>query len=303
MTLPIIRERLPGEPAPPRMAEVLRARLRRGTGILALPCPYDGLSARLAAQAGYEAMFMGGYALVASRFGFPDIGLATQGEMVEAARVVAASAGVPVLADGDTGHGGSMNVRRTVQSMDAAGVAAVMIEDQLSPKRCGHLAGKQIVDRTEAVLRVRTAVRAAEQSAGRVLILARTDARNIAGLEEAIWRMQAFEAEGAELLFMESPHDEREMAESNQAVSSPTLANVLEGGLSPILPRARLEALGFAMAAYPIALIGAAGHAARAALAAIAAEEAGPPRLSHAELLDATGYTQVEAALRALDEG
>jgi 2-methylisocitrate lyase-like PEP mutase family enzyme len=241
---------------------------------------------------------MGGYALVASRFGFPDIGLATQTEMLEASRVLTASAGVPVLADGDTGHGGAMNIRRTVLAMAQAGVAAVMIEDQVSPKRCGHLAGKEIVDREQAVLRIRAAVRSAEEARGRIMILARTDARNVAGLEEAIWRMQAFAAEGAELLFMESPLDEREMEISNQAVADrPTLANVLEGGLSPVLSPNRLEALGFAMVAYPIALIGAAGHAVSATLEALANDRIGPPRLSHPELLTATGYVDVEHQL------
>ncbi len=287
----------PGGIAAADMAARLRARLQHGP-ILKLPCPYDGLSARLAAQAGFEAVFMGGYALVASRFGFPDIGLATQTEMLEASRVLTASAGVPVLADGDTGHGGAMNIRRTVLSMAQAGVAAVMIEDQVSPKRCGHLAGKQIVDREEAVLRIRAAVRSAEEAGAKIMILARTDARNVAGLDEALWRMQAFADEGAELLFMESPHDEREMEISNKAgAGRPTLANVLEGGLSPILPPDRLEALGFAMAAYPIALIGAAGYAVSATLEALANDGTGPPRLSHAELLDATGYLGVERQL------
>jgi 2-methylisocitrate lyase-like PEP mutase family enzyme len=191
-----------------------------------------------------------------------------------------------------------MNIRRTVLSMAQAGVAAVMIEDQVSPKRCGHLAGKQIVDREEAVLRIRAAVRSAEETGAKIMILARTDARNVAGLDEALWRMQAFADEGAELLFMESPHDEREMEISNEAAAGrPTLANVLEGGLSPILPSGRLEALGFAMVAYPIALIGAAGYAVSATLEALANDGIGPPRLSHAELLDATGYLGVERQL------
>jgi 2-methylisocitrate lyase-like PEP mutase family enzyme len=252
----------------------------------------------LAARAGFEAVFMGGYALVASRFGFPDIGLATQTEMLEASRVLTASAGVPVLADGDTGHGGVMNIRRTVLSMAQAGVAAVMIEDQVSPKRCGHLAGKQIVDRNEAVLRIRAAVRSAQETGAKIMILARTDARNVAGLDEALWRMQAFADEGAELLFMESPHDEREMEASNKvAAGRPTLANVLEGGLTPVLPPSKLEELGFAMAAYPIALIGAAGYAVSATLEALANGHSGPPRLSHSDLLDATGYLGVQDQL------
>lgn len=272
-------------------ADRLRALLARDA-LLLLPCPYDALSARLTARAGFEAMFMGGYATVASRFAFPDIGLVTATEMLEAARaVVRAASPCPVLVDGDTGYGGDANIRRTVLDLAQAGAAAVMIEDQTWPKRCGHLPGKSVVDAAEAVARIRAAVRAREETGDRILILARTDARALLGLDAALDRVRAFADAGADLLFMEAPQSEAEMAAFTAATPLPCLANMLEGGATPILPPARLRALGFAMAAWPINLLGAAAQAVDQALAAIArGGEGAPPRMSHRRLLEVTGY-------------
>lgn len=260
-------------------------------GILVLPCPYDALSARLSAEAGFEAMFMGGYASVAARFAFPDIGLASATEMLETARtLVRAAGGRPVLCDGDTGYGGDANVRRTVLDLAQAGAAAVMIEDQSWPKRCGHLPGKSVVPFDEALARVRAAVRAREETGGRILVLARTDARATDGLEAALERVRAFTDAGADMLFMEAPRSKQEMAAFTSATDRPCLANMLEDGATPILPPRELEALGFAMVAYPLTLVGAAAYAVREALDAIASGHAYKPRVPHGELLRLTGF-------------
>jgi 2-methylisocitrate lyase-like PEP mutase family enzyme len=260
--------------------------------LLLLPCPYDALSARLAVEAGFKAMFMGGYASVASRFAFPDIGLASATEMLETARAVVRAAGpVPVICDGDTGYGGDANVRRTVQDLAAAGAAAVMIEDQTWPKRCGHLPGKDVVPRQEAVARIRAAVRAREETRDGILILARTDARGVLGLDEALARVRAFADEGADMLFMEAPQDEREMAAFTAVCNVPCLANMLEDGKTPILPPERLRELGFKMAAYPISLLGAAAAGVQEALANIAQGRPTERRVTHMELLRLTGFS------------
>jgi len=274
----------------PSAPSALRAALGE-SGLLLLPCPYDALSARLAVEAGFKAMFMGGYAAVASRFAFPDIGLVSATEMLETARAIAgAAAPVPVICDGDTGYGGDANVRRTVMDLSAAGAAAVMIEDQTWPKRCGHLPGKDVVPRAEAIARIRAAVRAREETREGILILARTDARGVHGLDEALDRLRAFADEGADMLFMEAPQDEREMTAFTGLRNLPCLANMLEDGKTPILPPARLEALGFKMAAYPISLLGAAAAGVRDALAGIAEGAPTRRRVPHAELLRLTGY-------------
>ncbi|MGP1396430.1 MAG: isocitrate lyase/PEP mutase family protein [Inquilinaceae bacterium] len=283
--------------AVPGQADRLRALIARQE-ILVLPCPYDALSARLAAEAGFDAMFMGGYGAVASRFAFPDIGLASATEMLETARAIIRAAGRPVICDGDTGYGGDANIRRTVLDLAQAGAAAVMIEDQTWPKRCGHLSGKSVVPFAEAVARIDAAVRAREESGGRILILARTDARGVEDLESALDRIRAFADAGADMLFMETPRSEAEMEAFTRASDLPCLANMLEGGASPILPPARLQELGFAMVAYPITLIGAAAAGVRDALAAIATGRPSDRRLSHAELLRLTGYGEPAATVR-----
>ena len=194
-----------------------------------------------------------------------------------------------------------MNVRRTVLDLARVGAAAVMIEDQVWPKRCGHLDGKRIVDRREAVIRIRAAVRAREEAGGRILILARTDARGVAGLDEALWRVAAFTDEGADIIFMESPESEQEMVAGNEATDLPTMANMLERGKTPILPPPRLEELGYSIAAYPLTLLGAAAHAVRLALNALLQGEPFDDALSHEEILRVTGYGAVRAYEAELD--
>ena len=274
----------PHRPAPER----LRALLAEGR-LLVLPCPYDGLSARMVARAGFRAAFMGGYAVAAGRFGWPDIGLVTPTEMLESARTIVRASGLPVLVDGDTGYGGEANIARTVADLAQAGAAAVMIEDQTWPKRCGHIAGKQVVGLDEAVARIRAAAAARDATPSRPLILARTDARALHGMDEALARIRAFAEAGADLLFLEAPETEAEMRAFTAATPLPCLANMLAGGRTPRLPPDRLQALGFAMAAWPLDLIGAAAQALDSALAHLGGP-GGPPAKAHAELLDITGF-------------
>ena len=211
----------------------LRALLQRGD-LLVMPCCFDALSARLIEDAGFPLTFMSGFAVSATRLGLPDTGLISYGEMLDQGRNICGAVRIPVLGDGDTGHGNAMNVRRTVEGFAAAGFAAVMIEDQVAPKRCGHTRGKAVVDREEALVRIRAAVDAREAGAD-ILILARTDARATHGLDEAIARAQAFAGQGADILFVEAPADEAEMAAICRQAPGRHMANMLEGGVTPWL--------------------------------------------------------------------
>jgi 2-methylisocitrate lyase-like PEP mutase family enzyme len=231
-----------------------------------MPCCFDALSARLIEEAGFPLTFMSGFAVAASRLGLPDTGLISYGEMVDQGRNICQAVGIPVIGDGDTGYGNAVNVGRTIRGYAQAGFAAVMIEDQVSPKRCGHVAGKAVVDRAEALARIRAAVDARNSGAD-VLILARTDARATHGLDEAIERARAFAQAGADILFVEAPNSEDELARIAGCLPWPVMANMVEGGATPLLPPARLEALGFALAAYPLTLLSAAVKAMRDALA------------------------------------
>ncbi|MCC6007004.1 MAG: isocitrate lyase/PEP mutase family protein [Rhodobacteraceae bacterium] len=262
--------------------------------LLVLPCPYDGLSARLVARAGYRSAFMGGYAVAAGRFGWPDIGIVSPTEMLETARSIIRASGLPILVDGDTGYGGDANIARTIADLAQADAAAVMIEDQTWPKRCGHIAGKQVVGRDEAIARIRAAVAARDASCSRPLILARTDARGVLGMEEALARVRAFAEAGADLLFLEAPETEAEMRAFTTATPLPCLANMLAGGRTPRLSPDRLQQLGFAMAAFPLDLIGAAAAALEEALAHLGGE-GGPAARDHGQLLEITGFTENRA--------
>lgn len=259
-----------------------------------MPCCFDALSARLIARAGFELTFLSGFALAAARHGLPDTGLVSYGEMVAAARDVCAAVSIPVLGDGDTGYGNAMNVKRTVQGYAAAGLACVMIEDQVAPKRCGHTRGKQVVDREEALLRIRAAVEARDEGAD-ILIMARTDARAIHGLEEALERARAFEALGADVVFVEAPLDETELAAIPRDLSVPTMANLLSGGDTPVLPLSRLEAMGYKLVAYPLTLLNAAVAAMQSALAALARGEWPEPPIPFPELREIIGFDAYDA--------
>lgn len=246
--------------------------------LLTMPCAYDALSAKLIEQAGFEVTFMTGFGVSASRIGAPDLGLMSYAEVVDQARNIADVITVPLIADGDTGYGNAMNVRRTVEGMAKAGAAAVMIEDQVAPKRCGHTPGKEVVERTEAFDRIRAAVDAREAvraKGGDILILARTDARHGHGLPEALRRAERFREIGADILFVEAPRTEAEMREVCAATDAPQMANIVEGGETPDLPPAALEDIGYRLAAYPLSLMSAAMKAMMDVLADLGA---GRPR-------------------------
>ena len=247
------------------------ARLRAlldAPGLQVMPCCFDALSARLIEQAGFELTFMSGFAVAASRLGMPDTGLISFGEMFDQGRNICSATQLPVIGDGDTGYGNALNVKRTVKSYASAGFAGVMIEDQEAPKRCGHTRGKRVVSRAEALSRMRAAVDAREEGAD-ILIVARTDARATDGLDEAVTRCQAFAELGADILFLEGPRSESEMIAFCEAIPGPKMANLVEGGDTPLLPPERLEEIGYKIAAYPLTLLSAATAAMLEALQAL----------------------------------
>ncbi|MBL8699768.1 MAG: isocitrate lyase/PEP mutase family protein [Alphaproteobacteria bacterium] len=236
----------------------------------AVPCCFDGLSARLLAEAGHRLSFMSGFAVSATRLGQPDTGLISMAEMADSVRnICAAAPSLALIADGDTGFGNAVNAQRAVATYARAGAAAIMIEDQVSPKKCGHTRGKAVIARDEAVARVRAAVEAA--ASHDILVMARTDARGTHGMDEALARMDAFAAAGADILFLEAPRDAAEMRRFVESAGGrPCMANLVHGGLTPVLPHAELERIGFRLAIYPLALLSAAVSAMRQAIAALA---------------------------------
>ncbi len=222
-----------------------------------MPCCYDGLSAKMVEQAGFDLTFMSGFAVSAARLGMPDTGLISYGEMLDQGRNICSRVSIPVLGDGDTGYGNAMNVYRTVQGYQKAGFAAVMIEDQVSPKRCGHTKGKLIVEREEAYERIAAAVDARNE-ADDIMIIARTDAKGVKGLDEAIARGQRFHELGADIMFIEAPETAEEMEIICREVPGIQMANIIDGGKTPVLTPEELHTIGFKIAAYPLALISAA---------------------------------------------
>lgn len=276
----------------------LRA-LLAGDGCLTMPCCYDALSARLIEQAGFPLSFMSGFAVAATRLAVPDTGLITVSEMLDQGRAICQAVSIPIIGDGDTGHGNPVNVRRTVEQFGRAGFAAVMIEDQVAPKRCGHTGVKEVVSRSEALARMRAAVDARDASASGPLILARTDARSALGFDEAIWRLQAFADLGADMLFLEAPRDEVEMARCCREVPGIHMANLLAGGLTPILPPARLAELGYRLVAYPLALLGVAVAALRTALSELASGRMPERQVDFATLRTLVGFDAYDRLLDA----
>ncbi len=280
----------------------LRALLAR-PGLLIMPCCFDALSAKLIERAGFPLTFMSGFAVSAARLALPDTGLASFGEMRDQARDICGAVSIPVIGDGDTGYGNPVNVKRTVREYARAGLACVMIEDQLWPKRCGHTRGKQVVPFEEAVTRIRAACDARDEGAG-ILVMARTDARATHGMEEALRRIRAFEEAGADILFLEGPRSLEEMRAFCVATQRPCMANMVEGGDTPLLPPAELEAIGFRIVAYPLTLLSAAVKAMEQALAALATgRDPGDLLLPFGELQERVGFPayDAEAARYRLD--
>lgn len=225
----------------------LRALLSGDTMVIA-PGAYDGLTAMLVAQAGFPAVYMTGAGTSVSQ-GYPDFGLLTMSEMVENAARIVRSVDVPVIADADTGYGNELNAFRTVQEYERRGAAAIHIEDQVSPKRCGHLDDKEIVSREDYLAKIRAAV-AAKRDAD-FMIIARTDARAVAGLDEALARANAALAAGADMAFVEAPQTMEELAAVPKRVNGPCLLNVVRGGKTPEIDLRRAQEMGYRLAIVP----------------------------------------------------
>jgi methylisocitrate lyase len=222
-------------------------------GQLIMPGVYDALSAKIASRAGFEVIFITGYSLSATLLGEPDFGLLTQTEVVNATQRICSVVDAPVIVDADTGYGNAINVVRTVQDLIRAGAAGMFLEDQVWPKRCGHMKGKQVIPLDEQVRKLRAAVDA--KGIHEFYIVARTDARQALGLEEAIKRGIAFKKAGADAVFIEAPESKQEMKEISRQVAGPLVANMLERGVTPIMGPQELHDLGFTLIVWPLAPI------------------------------------------------
>jgi 2-methylisocitrate lyase-like PEP mutase family enzyme len=229
--------------------------LLREPGILILPGAHDALSARIAVKSGAQAVYMTGFGVAGASFGVPDIGLVNAEQMIERVRSIAAAIlPVPLIADGDNGHGGPLNVARLVRAYEQAGAQCIQLEDQVSPKRCGHMDGKEVVPLEEAAAKIRAAVDARTSPAFK--IMARTDARATHDMDEALRRAEAFLKAGADILFIEAPRSEDEMQRvAKTFAGTPLVANLVEDGKTPILPPALLQQMGYKIALYPISAL------------------------------------------------
>jgi len=236
----------------------LRARLA-GPGLITAPGVYDMISARIADRMGFPALYMTGFGVVASYLGLPDAGLATYTDMVGRVNQICTIASTPLIADADTGYGGLLNVAHTLRGYSKAGAAAVQFEDQEFPKKCGHTPGRRVIPTADMVKKIRVAVEA--RGDDDILIVARTDARTAHGLDEALRRAEAYANAGADILFVESPESEREMEKICASFELPLMANMVEGGKTPILSAARLTELGYRIAIFPATGFLAAGAA------------------------------------------
>jgi 2-methylisocitrate lyase-like PEP mutase family enzyme len=230
-----------------------------GGGFVTAPGVYDLISALIADQMGFGALYVTGYGTVASSLGLPDAGLATYSQMLDRVSRIVEMTRTPVIADADTGYGGLLNVRHTVRGYERAGVAAIQIEDQEFPKKCGHTPGRRVIPMREMVRKI--AVASDARSSRDFLIIARTDARSEHGLEEAITRGNAYAEAGADIIFVESPESLSELAEIARRIAKPTLVNLVDGGRTPMVGAADLARLGFSVAIFPVIGFLAAGEA------------------------------------------
>lgn len=231
-------------------AQIIR-RVLEEHGQVIMPGVYDALSAKIAARAGFEVIFITGYSLSATLLGEPDFGLLTQSEVISAAQRICAVVDTPVIVDADTGYGNAINVIRTVEELVRAGAAGMFLEDQVWPKRCGHMRGKQVIPLDEQVKKLRAAVEARANTD--FFIVARTDSRQALGLAEAIRRGIAFKEAGADAVFIEAPESREEMRQIAREVPGPLVANMLERGVTPLMAPKELKALGFELAVWPLA--------------------------------------------------
>ena len=230
------------------MSKTLLPRLKQ-PGLISAPGIFDMISAKIADGMGFDALYMTGFGTVASHLGLPDAGLATYTDMVARVRLFAEGTTTPLIADGDTGYGGLLNVDFTVRGYEAAGAAGIQLEDQEYPKKCGHTPGRRVTPIEDAARKIKVAAEA--RSSKDFLIVARTDARTTLGLDEALRRGEAFAKAGADILFIESPESLEEMRRIGEAFDLPLVANMVEGGRTPILSRAELEECGYKLAIVP----------------------------------------------------
>ncbi|MBL8796822.1 MAG: methylisocitrate lyase [Planctomycetia bacterium] len=285
---------MPSDPSPIRVSPGLSLKLAWSEETVAAPGVFNPLVARLAERLGFKAIYLSGAALSAS-LGLPDIGLVSVTEFVEEARKITAVCGLPLICDADTGCGEALHVERTVQLFETAGVAAIHLEDQLLPKRCGHLSGKQLVEPQAMAAKIRAAVAAREDAD--FVIIARTDARGVHGFDDAVQRARLYLEAGADCIFPEALENEAEFQAFAEAVKAPLLANMTEFGKSPNLDRARLGELGYRLVIYPVTAFRAALRAAEQTLLDIRDKghqrDRIPAMLTRKELyelLDYTGY-------------
>jgi 2-methylisocitrate lyase-like PEP mutase family enzyme len=236
-------------------------RILEQAGTLAFTGVFDTLSAKLAQQVGFPMAFVSGYSVAATAIGEPDMGLLTQTEITDRARRICMSVDIPIIVDADTGYGNPLNVYRTVRELIAAGATGCFLEDQLWPKKCGHMQGKRVIEREEYVQKIRAAVEARD---GRdFFIVARTDALAVNGMDEAVARILAAREAGADASFIEAPDSMEQLAEIGRRVPRPMVANMIEGGKTPVLPRDCLREMGFQLILYPLAGLFAAAKAIR----------------------------------------
>ena len=259
-----------------------------------MPGCHDAISARLIEQAGFELGFMSGFAVSASRLAMPDTGLISYAELVDQGSNICRAVSMPMIGDGDTGFGSAQNIKRTVQGYAQAGFAAIMLEDQVAPKRCGHTEGKSVVGRDEALMRIRAAVDARNAGAD-ILIMARTDARACIDLDEAIARCRGFREIGADITFLEAPTSAQEMRRYCAEVDGPKMANLIEGGKTPLLPLRDLEAIGYTIAVYPLSLLNVSIQAMRTALISLASGEPPSSAMDFEQLKAAVGFPEYYA--------
>lgn len=230
-------------------AQKIRDALKQ-KGVLVMPGVYDCLSAKIASRAGFEVIFITGYSVSATYLGEPDFGLLTQTELLSASQRICSVTPLPVIVDADTGYGNAVNVIRTVRELIRGGAAGMFLEDQIWPKRCGHMKGKQVVPLEEYLNKLRAAVDA--RGKDDFYIVARTDARQALGLEEAIRRGQAFKEAGADAVFIEAPNTKEEMREIGRKVPGPLVANMIERGVTPLMGPEELKELGFQLIVWPL---------------------------------------------------
>ena len=251
------------------VTNLLADRLRK-PGLISCPGVFDLISTKIADKLPFDALYMTGYGVVASHLGLPDAGLATYTDMVGRVKQIAGATSKPLIADGDTGYGGLLNVQYTVRGYEAAGAAAIQLEDQEFPKKCGHTPNRRVIPLADAAQKIRVA--AESRNSKDFLIVARTDARAGLGLDEALRRGEAFARAGADILFIEAPENEAEMRRIGECFDLPLVANMVEGGKTPLLGRAELEDIGYKIAIFPASGFLAAAAALNAVYQHIASE-------------------------------